>query len=157
MKAAAAATGRPLVGNRRARFQYNLLETFEAGIELQGCEVKSLRAGQANLQDSYAMIQGGQAWLLNLHISPYPQGNRQNPEPTRSRRLLLHKREINRLAGQVAQRGFTLVPLSIYLRGRHVKVELALARGRVTYDKKQLLKERDLRRDADRQLRGRGA
>ncbi len=143
-----------LVSNRQARHEYEILETFETGIELVGCEVKSLRASQANLQDSYALVKSGELWLLNLQINPYPQGNRQNPEPARSRRLLMHKREIIRLAGKVSQKGFTLVPLSINLKGRHVKLELALARGKHTYDKKQVLKERDIKRESDRQLRG---
>jgi SsrA-binding protein len=146
---------KPLVSNRQARHVYEILETFEAGIELVGCEVKSLRAREANLKDSYALVKNGELWLLNAQIMPYPQGNRANPDPVRSRRLLLHKHEITRLAGKVAQRGLTLVPLSVYLKGRRVKVELALARGKNTFDKKQTLKERDLRREADRAARGR--
>ncbi|NTV53749.1 MAG: SsrA-binding protein SmpB [Candidatus Firestonebacteria bacterium] len=144
----------PLVSNRQARHAYEILETFETGMELVGCEVKSLRAHQAVLQDSYALIKNGEMVILNLQITPYPQGNRQNPDPTRSRRLLMHKHEITRLAGKVAQKGLTLVPLSIYLKGRHVKLELALARGRHTFDKKEVLKERDIKRESDRQLRG---
>ena len=153
-----ARTGRPdhvLVGNRAARHQYDVLEIFEAGIELVGCEVKSLRAGQANLQDGFVQIRRGEAWLVNMHVSPYPQGNRENPEPRRTRRLLLHRHELRRLAGRVAERGLTLVPLSVKLRGRRVKVEVGLARGRHTYDKKRVLKERDLKREAERALRGR--
>lgn len=141
---------RTLVGNRQARHLYEILETHEAGIELVGCEVKSLRASAANLKDSYAVVKDGELWLLNAQITPYPQGNRMNPDPDRSRRLLLHKSEIVRLAGKVAQRGLTLVPLSIYLKKRRVKVELALVRGKHTYDKKQTLKERDLKREAER-------
>jgi SsrA-binding protein len=145
-----------LVSNRHARYVYEILETHEAGIELVGCEVKSLRASEANLKDSYAVVKNGELWLLNANITPYPQGNRANPDPVRSRRLLLHKSEIVRLAGKIAQRGLTLVPLSIYLKGRRMKVELGLARGKHTYDKKQTLKERDLKRDAARAERARG-
>jgi len=144
-----------LVRNRKALHLYHILEKYEAGIELVGCEVKSLRAGSANLQDCYGMIRQGSLFLMNMHISPYPQGNRQNPEPTRTRRLLMHKREIYRLAGKVSQRGYTLVPLSVYLKGNKVKIELAVARGKHTYDKKQALKERDIRRETDRMLRQR--
>ncbi len=144
-----------LISNRQARHAYEILETFEAGMELVGCEVKSLRDSQGNLQDSYAMVKSGELWLLNLQINAYPQGNRQNPEPTRSRRLLMHKQEIVRLAGKVSQKGLTLVPLAIYLKNRKVKLELALARGKHTYDKKETLKERDIKRESDRQLRAR--
>jgi len=146
---------KPLISNRQARHYYEILETFEAGIELVGCEVKSLRASEANLMDSYAVVKNGEMWLLNLQIQPYVQGNRMNLEPTRSRRLLLHKSEITRLAGKIAQRGLTVVPLSIYLKNRRVKVELGLARGKHTFDKKQTLKERDLKRDAARAERAR--
>lgn len=147
--------GPPLVSNRKARHLYEILETYEAGISLQGCEVKSLRDREASLQDSYALVKGGELWLMNLHINPYPQGNRQNPDPLRTRRLLMHRHEIVRLAGKIAQRGLTLVPLAIYLKGRRVKVALGLGRGRHAYDKKRVLKERDLKRDAARAERGR--
>lgn len=142
-----------LVSNRRALHEYLILERLEAGIELVGCEVKSLRAGQANLQDSYAQAKQGQVSLLNMHISPYPQGNRENPDPVRPRRLLLHKREIMKLEGKLTQKGLTLVPLSVYLKGRRVKVELGLAKGKHTYDKKEALKERDIKRETERQMR----
>ncbi len=144
-----------LVSNRRALHEYLILERLEAGIELVGCEVKSLRAGQANLQDSYAQVKQGRVRLLNLHISPYPQGNRENPDPVRPRQLLLHKREIMKLEGKLTQKGLTLVPLSIYLKGRRVKVELGLAKGKHTFDKKEALKERDIKRETDRQMRQR--
>ncbi len=147
---------RVLVRNRKALHLYHILEKHEAGIALVGCEVKSLRAGLGNLVDSYGLIKAGSLFLLNMHISPYPQGNRQNPDPTRTRQLLMHKREISKLAGQVAQRGYTLVPLSVYLKGNKVKVEMALAKGKQTHDKKQALKERDIKRETDRQLRQRG-
>jgi len=144
-----------LVRNRKALHLYEILEKHEAGIELVGCEVKSLRAGTANLTDSFANVRNGELQLMNMHITPYPQGNRQNPEPDRTRKLLMHKQEISRLAGKVSQKGFTLVPLAVYLKGRRVKVELALARGKNTYDKKQALKERDIKREADREMRRR--
>jgi SsrA-binding protein len=146
---------KPLVSNRKARHLYEILETYEAGISLEGCEVKSLRGREASLMDAYALVKGGELWLLNMHISPYPQGNRANPDPLRTRRLLLHRHEIVRLAAKVAQRGLTIVPLAVYLKGRRVKVELGLARGKNVYDKKRVLKERDLKRDAARQARGR--
>ncbi len=155
MKKAEAHAGKYLAGNRRAFHLYEVLEKYEAGIELKGCEVKSLRAGEANLRDSFAAVKEGQLWLMNMQISPYAQGNRENPEPLRARRLLMHKREINRLAGSIAQKGLTLIPLGLYLQGRRVKVELGLARGKHTYDKKQALKERDISRETERAVRGR--
>ncbi len=155
MKKAETHAGKYLAGNRRAFHLYQMLEKYEAGIELKGCEVKSLRAGAANLRDSFAAVKEGQLWLMNMHISPYAQGNRENPDPLRSRRLLMHKREINRLAGSIAQKGLTLIPLGLYLQGRCVKVELGLARGKHTYDKKQALKERDIKRETERAVRGR--
>ncbi len=145
-----------LVRNRKARHLYHILETFEAGIALQGCEVKSVRTGSANLVDCYAAVKNGSLFLFNMHISPYPQGNRENPDPTRARRLLMHKREVHRLAGKVAQQGQTLVPLSLYLKHRRVKVEIALAKGKHAYDKKKTLKERDIKRETDREMRQRG-
>jgi SsrA-binding protein len=145
-----------LARNRKALHLYHILETYETGIELKGCEVKSLRAGTASFQDCYGQVRNGSVFLLNMHITPYPQGNRENPEPTRTRRLLLHKREITRLAGKVSQKGLTLVPLSAYIKGRHVKIELALAKGKNTYDKKRALKEKDIKRETDRQMRQRG-
>jgi SsrA-binding protein len=145
-----------LVGNKRAYHLYEILEKFEAGIALVGCEVKSLRAGQANLRDSFAQIRNHEVWLVNCHISPYPQGNRENPDPFRSRKLLLKKNEILRLAGKLTQKGLTLVPLAMHLKARHVKVELGLGRGKHTYDKKEDLKERIVARESDRALKNRG-
>lgn len=145
-----------LVNNRKAFHLYEVLERFEAGLELIGCEVKSLRQGEANLQDSFAMVRNRELWLVNMHIAPYAQGNRQNADPLRTRKLLMHKPEISRLAGKISQKGFTLVPLSVYLKGRRVKVELGLARGKHTYDKKETLKERDLQREAQRAMKDRG-
>ncbi|AQS60278.1 SsrA-binding protein SmpB [Desulforamulus ferrireducens] len=142
--------------NRRARHEYHILETYEAGISLQGTEVKSLRAGKANLQDSFARVENGEMMLYNMHISPYEQGNRFNHEPKRPRRLLMHKQEIMRLLGKVREKGLALVPLKLYFnpRGR-VKVELALAQGKKSYDKRQDIAHRDAKREMDRAIRER--
>jgi SsrA-binding protein len=141
--------------NRRARYAYEILDTVEAGIELRGPEVKSLRAGQANLTDGFAFVRGGQMFLRGMHISPYAQAGRENPDPDRERKLLLHRQEIERLAGKVAERGFTLVPLSLYWKGGRAKVELALARGKKTVDRREAVKEREHQREMDRALRRR--
>ena len=124
---------------------------MEAGISLSGTEVKSLRAGRANLQDSYATVEGGQAWLHHVHISPYEPGSRYNPDPRRRRKLLLHKQEIGRLARQVAEKGLTLIPLRLYFKRGYVKVELGLARGKRLYDKREAIKERDEARRQERE------
>jgi SsrA-binding protein len=139
-----------IVSNRRARHDYHILETVEAGIALQGTEVKSLRAGKANLQDCYAIVRGGEVWLLNMHISPYTHGSYANHLPTRERRLLLHAKEIRKLAAHTAQKGHTLVPLKIYLKGRCMKVELAVAQGKQLHDKRASIKERDVARSMAR-------
>ncbi len=139
-----------LARNRQARHEYEILETFEAGIELQGTEVKSLRGGRANLREGYVRIENGQAWLLQTHVSPYEQGNRGNHEPERRRRLLLHKREIEYLDGKVRLQGLTLVPLDLHLRNNRIKLEIGLARGKKLWDKRQAIAERDSRREADR-------
>jgi SsrA-binding protein len=143
-----------IASNRRARFEYEILDTIEAGMVLIGPEVKSLREGRANLGDAYATIRGGELFLEKLHISPYEPATRANADPQRERKLLVHKREINRLLGKVQERGFTLVPLSLYFsdEGR-VKVELALARGKHTYDKRETIKRREADRDAGRSMR----
>lgn len=135
--------------NRKARHDYFIEETYEAGIVLQGTEVKSLRLGRANLKDSFARIEDGEVWLYNMHISPYEQGNRFNHEPTRPRKLLLHKREIMRLLGRVEREGYTLIPLQVYFSpyGK-AKVELALAKGKKLYDKREAI----ARRDAERRI-----
>lgn len=142
--------------NRRARHEYEILDTFEAGIALLGPEVKSLRAGAANLSDAYATVRRGEVFLVNAHISPYAQAGRENPDPRRERKLLLHKREIARLQGQVAERGRTLIPLSLYFRQGRVKVELALARGKRRHDRRETLRRREQEREVERELRGRG-
>lgn len=140
--------------NRKARHDYFVEEEYEAGIVLKGTEVKSLRAGKANLKDSYAQVENGEMYLFNMHISPYEQGNRFNVDPVRPRKLLLHKTEINRLYGKVKQQGLTLVPLKLYFKRDKVKVALALARGKKLYDKRDAMAERDARRDMERGLRG---
>jgi len=143
------------ITNRKARHEYHIEETYEAGIALSGTEVKSIRAGKANLQDSYARVENGELILYNMHISPYEQGNRFNHEPKRPRKLLMHKREIMRLFGRTREKGLSLIPLKVYFKGSWVKVELALARGKKKYDKREDIAERDARREMDRALKGR--
>jgi SsrA-binding protein len=139
-----------IVSNRKARHEYEVLETWEAGMVLQGTEVKALRQGRANLQDSFARIDGGELWLYNLHISPYEHGNRFNHDPLRPRKLLLHTRELRKLLGQVEQKGLTLVPLDLHFRRGVAKVTLALARGKKLHDKRDDLKRRDAEREMQR-------
>lgn len=139
-----------LVQNRRARHEYFFVEIFEAGIELFGTEVKSLRLGQANLGDAYAQVKDGELWLHSMHISPYEKGNIYNREPMRSRRLLMHKREIRRLGGQAQKQGFSLIPVRVFMKNNRVKVELALAKGKKLYDKREDAAERDAMRDMER-------
>jgi len=146
---------RPITTNRRARYSYEILDTFEAGIQLRGPEVKSLRAGQANLTDGYAFVRGGEIFLRGVHISPYAQASRENVDPDRERKLLLHRQEIAKLAGKVAERGFTLVPLSLYWKQGRAKVELGLARGRKTIDRREVVKKREHQREMDRAVRRR--
>ena len=135
--------------NRKARHDYTIMDTFEAGIELVGSEVKSIRAGKLNLADSYAFVENGQLWLKNLHITPYPQAATEQPDPDRTRRLLMHKREIAKLTAKTQQQGLTLVPLSVYVKGKHVKIELALAAGRKKYDKREAI----AKAEADRRMK----
>jgi SsrA-binding protein len=141
--------------NRRARHDYHIHETFEAGIVLTGTEIKSLRGGRANLTDSYAKIEDKELFLISAHISPYEQGNRFNHEPRRNRKLLMHKSEIIRLLSKTREKGFTLVPLKIYLSHGMAKVELALASGKDLYDKRQAAAEHDAKREVDRVMRDR--
>lgn len=145
--------GGNIARNRKAYHDYHITETMEAGIELVGTEVKSLRQGQVNLRDSYATVQDGELWLIGLHISPYEQGNRFNHDPIRNRRLLMHKRQINRLNGLVMQQGMTLVPTSLYFKNGLVKVEIALARGKRNFDKRASLAERESDRAIQRRLK----
>jgi SsrA-binding protein len=150
------APGEKLVAsNRRAHHNFEILETHEAGLVLQGTEVKSLRDSRADLKESYARIEGNEAWLLGLHISPYAQGNRANHDPLRPRKLLLHRGEINRLLGKIMEKGLTLVPLRLYFKQGRAKVELGLARGRKTLDKRHAIREREERREVARALRER--
>jgi SsrA-binding protein len=143
-----------IADNRQARFRYEILETYEAGIELKGTEVKSIRQGKANLQDGYALIRNGEAWLLNVHISPYQKATDFfNHDPRRTRRLLLHKKEIRKLIGKVEQEGLTLVPLKMYFKRGFVKVTLALGKGKKLHDKRESLKERQDKRDMARAMK----
>lgn len=141
--------------NRRARREYFIDESFEAGMVLLGSEVKSLRDGRANLADSYARVDKGAVVLVNSHISPYPAANMFNHEPTRPRKLLLHKREISRLMGKVKERGLTLIPLKLYFKEGRAKVELGLARGKKLYDKRATVKEKMVRREMERSMKSR--
>ena len=139
-----------VVSNRKARHEYHVLQTHEAGMVLQGTEVKSLRNGKANLQDAFARFHSGELWLHNLHISPYEAGNRHNHDPLRPRKLLLHRREMRRLVGEAEQEGLTLVPLDIYFRGGIAKTTLALVRGKKLHDKREDLKTREVKREMER-------
>ena len=138
--------------NRQASFRYHLLEKWECGIELQGSEVKSLREGGVQLKDAYAEVRDGEVWLRNVHISPYKPAARDNHDPERPRKLLMHRREIERLIGKTAERGLTLVPTRVYFKGPRAKVELALARGKEMKDKRRSIKDRETRREIDRAL-----
>ena len=142
--------------NRRARHDYHILDVVEAGVVLTGTEVKSLRAGRASLTDGFAELRDGELWLMGVHIPEYTLGTWTSHEPRRPRKRLLHRREINRLASQISEQGLTIVPLALYFSGGRVKVELALARGKRAYDKRQDLARRDAAREVERALRRRG-
>ncbi len=144
---------RPVCQNKRARVNYFIDETYEAGIVLVGTEVKALRDGRANLKDSYALIRDGELFLYDLHISPYSHGNRANHDPLRIRKLLLHKQEIRRLYGKSQERGLALIPLRMYFRNGKVKVEIGVGRGKKLYDKREDIKLKEDRRDMERGLR----
>jgi len=139
--------------NRKARFNFEIEDTLEAGIALVGSEVKSLRQGKANLSDSYAKIRGDELFLVDAHISAYDQAGSQNHEPLRERKLLLHRREIRKLVGKVAERGFSLIPLKLYFKNAKVKVELALAKGKRAFDKREAIKKKDQRRELERLIK----
>ncbi len=139
--------------NRKARHEYAILQTFEAGIVLQGTEVKALRQGKANLVDSYANLVNNEVYLFGAHISVYEQGNINNHEPTRTRKLLLNRSEIKKLIGKVKEKGLTLIPLRLYFRNGKVKVELALAKGKKVYDKRESIAKRDMQRDQERKIK----
>ena len=138
--------------NRRARHEFTIDDTFEAGIVLTGTEIKSIRAGKANIANAYARIEKGEAWLVGADIAPFEQGNRYNHDPKRTRKLLLHRREIERLTGKTAERGLTLVPTRVYFSGPRAKVELALARGKEMHDKRRSIKDREQKREIDRAI-----
>ncbi|WOB43169.1 SsrA-binding protein SmpB [Thermoleptolyngbya oregonensis NK1-22] len=140
--------------NRQARFEYDILETFEAGIELVGTEVKSVRAGKANLRDGFALIRNGEVWLHNVHISPHDTASQYfNHDPRRTRKLLMHRQEIRKLIGKVEQQGLTLVPLKMYLKRGWVKISLALARGKKLHDKREDLKQKQAKREMQRAMK----
>jgi SsrA-binding protein len=142
-----------VVQNRRARHEYHVLDTWEAGLVLTGTEVKSLREGRGNLQDAYARVDNGEVWLHNMHISPYEQGNRFNHDPLRPRKLLLHRNQIRKLIGQVEKSGLTLVPLDVHFTRGRAKVNLALVRGKKLHDKREDLRKRDAEREMQRSFK----
>jgi SsrA-binding protein len=142
-----------VASNRQASHRFEFLDKVECGMVLQGTEVKALRAGSAQIKDGYAAIHDGELWLHNVHIPPYAPASRENHEPERARKLLVHRRELDRLAAQAAERGLTLVPLRLYFKGSRAKVEIALARGKDQYDKREAIKEREQKRDMQRALR----
>ncbi len=145
---------RVIATNRRARHDYDILETIEAGIVLKGTEVKSLRDSQVTFKDAYATIRHEELWLLGCHINPYSHGSDANHDPERDRKLLLHRREITRLTGKIAERGLTLIPLRLYFKEGRVKIELGLGRGRKLHDKRSAIRERDVKREMDKAARG---
>jgi len=138
--------------NRQASFRFNLLEKWECGMQLQGSEVKSLRDGKVQIKDAYAGLRDGEVWLYNMHIAPYPAAARENHEPERPRKLLMHRKEIEKLVGRTHEKGLTLVPTRVYFSGRNAKVEIALAQGKNLYDKRRALKAKDQRREIERAL-----
>ncbi|NLA06711.1 MAG: SsrA-binding protein SmpB [Firmicutes bacterium] len=142
--------------NRKAYHDYHVDETYEAGIALTGTEIKSVRQGMVSLRDSFARVENGEVFLYDMHVSPYDAGNRYNHEPRRTRKLLLHKAEIRRLATKTQEKGFTLIPLKVYLKGGRAKVEIALAKGKRLFDKREDIKKRDVMRQVDRAIKDRG-
>jgi len=142
--------------NRSAAHDYHLLERFEAGLALTGTEVKAIRGGKVNLKDSFAQIRNGEAWLLNCHISPYEYGNRQNHDPLRTRKLLLHAQEIRKLTGKAEEKGLTLIPTKIYLKKGRIKCEIAIAKGKKLYDKRETERRKDADREARKAIKQRG-
>lgn len=144
-----------LAQNKKARHDYFIEETYETGIVLVGTEVKSIRAGKANLKESYAQVKNGEIFICGMHVSPYEQGNIFNKDPLRDRKLLLHKKEIDTLSGYTSREGFTLVPLSLYLKKGKVKVALGVAKGKKNYDKRQSIAARDAKRNIDREMKNR--
>ena len=147
--------GKVLAQNKKAYHDYFIEETYEAGIVLQGTEIKSIRAGRCNLKDAYARIQNGEAFLYGMHISPYEQGNRYNHDPLRERKLLLNKKEISKLAGESKESGYSIVPLKVYLKNGYAKVLIGLAKGKKNYDKREALKRKEAKREVERAFRER--
>ncbi|QGQ48024.1 SsrA-binding protein SmpB [Metabacillus sediminilitoris] len=147
--------GKVVAQNKKANHDFSIEETYEAGIVLQGTEIKSIRNGRANLKDSYARVEGGEVFLHNMHVSPYEQGNRYNHEPLRTRKLLLHKREIVKLIGATKEEGYALVPLKMYLKNGYAKVLIGLGKGKKKYDKREDLKKKEAKRDIERAFRDR--
>lgn len=147
--------GKLVAQNKKARHDYHIEETFEAGIVLQGTEIKAIRAGRINLKDSFARVQNGEMFLHNMHVSPYDQGNRYNHDPLRTRKLLLHKKEISRLLGATKEQGYSIVPLKLYLKNGFAKVLIGLAKGKKKYDKREDLKKKDAKREIERAFRDR--
>ena len=141
--------------NRKARFDYEISDTYEAGIVLTGTEIKSIRNGNANIKDCYAIIKDDEAYLLNMYIKEYEQGNIFNHNETRTRKLLLHKKEIFKLRDAIMREGYTLIPLKVYFKGNHAKVEIGVARGKKSYDKREAMKERDIKRDLAKNFKNR--
>jgi SsrA-binding protein len=141
--------------NKKAFHDYSIEETLEAGVLLQGTEVKSLREGKANLKDSYVIVKNGEVFLLNCHISPYSHGNIMNHEPLRTRKLLMHKKEIAKLQDKAAQKGYSLIPLKLYFKNSHVKVEVGLAKGKKQYEKRETIKKREADREIERAMKSR--
>jgi SsrA-binding protein len=141
--------------NRKARHQYHFHDTYEAGLVLKGSEIKSIRAGRVSLQEGFVLFDGGEAWLVNVHIAQYDPASRQNHEPKRRRKLLLHRREIDRLYGRTQEKGYTIVPTKLYLKDGRAKVEIALVKGKKLYDKRQTIAERDSKRQVERALKER--
>jgi SsrA-binding protein len=142
-----------IASNRKARHEYRFHDTYEAGLVLVGSEIKSIRAGQVSLQEGFVVFQEGEAWLVNVHIAPYNPASRQNHEPKRKRKLLLHRREIDRLRSRVQEKGYTVVPSKLYLKDGRAKVEIALARGKKLHDKRQTIAKRDAKRQMDRVMK----
>lgn len=147
---------KPIAQNRRASHDYFIEETFEAGLVLQGTEIKSIRAGKVSLNDAHIRITDGEAFVINMHIAPYEQGNRFNHDPTRTRKLLLHRKEIDKLFGQVQQKGYTIVPLKLYIKNGFAKLLIGLGRGKKLYDKRDDMKQKQMKRDIDRALKDMG-
>ncbi|MFD3446493.1 SsrA-binding protein SmpB [Microbacteriaceae bacterium 4G12] len=147
--------GKVIAQNKKAYHDYFIEETYEAGLVLQGTEIKAIRAGRVNLKDSYARVHNGEVWVYSMHISPYEQGNRYNHDPLRTRKLLLHKREILKLIGYAKETGYALIPLKIYLKNGFAKMALGLAKGKKTYDKREDLKKKEAKREIERAFRDR--